>query len=130
MIDAHGDALVADFQRFYGLRLSDVVTGSHSPRTALALVEQLPESSAFLAAARGGKEHIGWDTNAYLIAALIDSVNMTTWAVAAQNQKRKPPKPKPFERPGRKTRVTKARSLIENNPRAMPIPEHRLPKRA
>ncbi|MFI8452168.1 hypothetical protein [Streptomyces erythrochromogenes] len=129
MCDQHGAELVADFQRFYGLRLSDVVAGSVSPRSALAMVEHLPEGSAFIVAARGGRDHTGWDTTAYLLAALIDSVNMTTWAVNAQNAKRKPSKPKPFERPGtRKRNVRAAETLIKNNPHAMPIPEYRLPK--
>jgi hypothetical protein len=129
MCDQHGAALVADFQRHYGLRLSDVVAGSVSPRSAVAMVEHLPENSAFVIAARGGREHTGWDTTAYLLACLIDSVNMTTWAVSSQNAKRKPNKPKPFERPGERKRKSRvAESMIRNNPHAMPIPEYRLPK--
>lgn len=129
MCDQYGAELVADFQRHYGLRLSDVVAGSVSPKSALAMVRNLPEDSAFVIAVRGGREHTGWDTVAYLLAALIDSVNMTTWAVRAQNAKRPPHKPKPFERPGqRKRTIRTAETLIRNNPRAMPIPAHRLPR--
>ncbi|QPB09699.1 tape measure chaperone [Streptomyces phage Shaeky] len=113
------------------MRLSDALSGTVSPRTCLAYIEQLPEGSAFVTAVRGGREHTGWDTAAYLLACLIDSVNMTTWAVNAANAKRKPSKPKPFERPGqRKRNMRAAESMIKTNPRAMPIPEHRLPKRA
>lgn len=131
MCDKHGAELVADFQRHYRLRLSDVVAGSVSPRSALALIENLPEDSAFVVAVRGGREFTGWDTSSYLLACLIDSVNMTTWAVGAQNAKRKPAKPKPLERPGTgKRNIRKAETLITNNPHAMPIPAHRMPKRA
>lgn len=129
MCDQNGAELVADFQRFYGLRLSDVAAGSVSPRSALAMVEHLPENSALVVSVRGGREHTGWDTTAYLLACLIDSVNMTTFAVSSQNAKRKPNKPKPFERPGqRKRKIRAAESIITNNPHAMPIPEHRMPK--
>lgn len=130
MCDKHGPQLAADFQRYYGMRLSDAVSGAVSPRTALAYVEHLPEDSAFVVAVRGGREHMGWGTTAYLLACLIDSVNMTTWAVSAANAKRKPSKPKPFERPGQRKRSVRAAAMIKNNPRAMPIPEHRLPRRA
>ncbi len=93
------------------------------------MVRNLPEDSAFVVAVRGGREHTGWDTVAYLLAALIDSVNMTTWAVRAQNAKRPPHKPKPIERPGqRKRTIRTAETLIRKNPRAMPIPAHRLPR--
>lgn len=129
MVDKHGAELYADFQRYYGMRLSDAVSGAVSPRSCLALTANLPETSAFVTAARGGREHTGWNTTAYLLACLIDSVNMTTWAVNAQNAKRKPSKPKPFERPGKRARKYRAaETLIRNNPHAMPIPEYRLPK--
>lgn len=131
MCNQHGAELVADFQRHYGMRLSDVVSGAVSPRSALAMVEHLPGDSAFVAAVRGGREFAGWDTRAYLLACLIDSVNMTTWAIGAQNAKRPPKKPKAFERPGiNKRNIRHAETLIKNNPRALPIPEHRRPKRA
>lgn len=129
MCDQHGSELTADFQRHYGLRLSAVVAGSVSPKSAVAMVTHLPEDSAFVVAVRGGREHTGWDTVAYLLAALIDSVNLTTWAVRAQNTKRPPRKPQPIERPGSNTRrVRSAEIMIRDNPRAMPIPEYRLPK--
>ncbi|MQS39926.1 hypothetical protein [Streptomyces katsurahamanus] len=129
MCEENGAALVADFQRYYRLDLVSVVGGSISPRRAVALIEHLPENSAFTTAIRGGREFAGWNTSAYLLAALIDSVNLTTWAVSAQNAKKRPTRPKPFERPGqRKRNVRAAESMITNNPHAMPIPEHRLPK--
>ncbi|WP_415940393.1 hypothetical protein, partial [Streptomyces sp. 039-1] len=96
---------------------------------AVALVAHLPETSAFVTAARGGREHTGWDTSAYLLAALIDAVNTNTWITSAQNAKRKPPRPALFERPGQRQRNTRvAESMIRNNPHAMPIPENRRPK--
>ncbi|KIQ62402.1 hypothetical protein TR51_25510 [Kitasatospora griseola] len=129
MVDRHGAELVADFQRHYAMRLSDVVAGAVSPKSALAMVEHLPEDSAFVAAVRGGREFAGWDTVAYMLAALIDSVNMTTWAVFSQNAKRPPSKPQPFERPGKRKRTIRAaETLLRHNPHAVPIPEHRLPK--
>lgn len=129
MCDENGAALVADFQRFYGLDLVAVVSGSVSPRRAVAMIEHLPESASFVTAVRGGRDFNGWDTNAYLLACLIDSVNTTTWAISAQNAKRKPARPKPFERPGQhKRNIRAAETLIRNNPHAMPIPEYRMPK--
>ncbi|MFI2242377.1 hypothetical protein [Streptomyces chrestomyceticus] len=93
------------------------------------MVEHLPENAAFVFAARGGREFTGWDTSAYLLAHLIDSVNLNTWALAAANAKREPAKPKPFERPGqRKRNLRAAESMIRNHPHAMPIPEYRMPE--
>lgn len=44
-LDAHWDALEADFQRFYGLDLRDELKGS--ARRLHALIDQLPPGSAF-----------------------------------------------------------------------------------
>lgn len=61
----------------------------------LWLIEQLPETSAFTAACKGGVEHRGWTTTNVLLAGAFN-------ALAAANYQRgngKGKKPKPIEPP-------------------------------
>lgn len=102
LIDKAGGELFADFQQYTQYNLLDVlVEGSGlTPRLALVLIGQLPIESRFMAAHRGGAEFLGWGTDRYMMATLIDAVNQNTYVtVAANSGRKKPPKPKPMERP-------------------------------
>lgn len=66
-----------------------------TPSLVLALIENLPTHSATSAKLRDVPESAGWDTNAYLAAALIDSVRDGTFV---NMQVRTKKKLKPFER--------------------------------
>lgn len=67
----------------------------------MALIQNLPDDSATVAAMRGGRQFYGWDTDRYLMAQLVDSVRENTWVLAAVNSKKKPKRPDPLERPGK-----------------------------
>lgn len=101
LIDRCGEQLLSDFFRYYGLDIRDVLTpGTRlTPRTALALIRQLPEGSATIAELRGGPQFNGWDTDRYLLTQLIDSVRENTWVLIAANSKKKPKHPEPMPRP-------------------------------
>lgn len=105
LIDRYGEQLVADFQAEYGLNLALTLRpgSGHSPKTVLALVQQLPPGSRTIAAVRGGDQFLGWDADRYLTAALLDAVRETTYAVIATNtaKGKKPKPPKPVDRPKR-----------------------------
>ncbi len=49
MIDAHGEAIEADFLRYYQRDLSDYLTGKRKPAQALRLIGMLPPESATMA---------------------------------------------------------------------------------
>ena len=69
-----------------------------TPRYVLALVGQLPDTSAFAASTRGGGEFRGWGTQTYLLAA---SANM----LYAANQQRAGKKSiKPLIKPPQKAK--------------------------
>lgn len=101
LIDKHGDALVADFRRYYGLDLADVIDGRGglTPRKALALIVHLPAASAFAASARGGHQYRGWTEDRYLAVAQINAIREQTWVLAAINSKRPPKRPEPLPTP-------------------------------
>ncbi len=116
LIDAHGAALLADFRRFYHLDLADALFGDEpmAPRLLLALAEELPDESAFAAAARGGAQHRGWTVTAHLLAAVIDAVHEAAWVTAQANSKKRLRRPRPFPRPAtERRRPTTVASLAE-----------------
>lgn len=107
LIDEHGSALAHDLRAHYGLDLRDVVADlcsgrpTTSPWWLLALIEELPQGSAYVADLQGGRVHRDWTTDRYLLAALFDAVQINTVAVVrAGGGKAKAPKPVP--RPGDK----------------------------
>lgn len=94
---------MADFLRYYGLDLRDLVRGKLSPKRALALVEGLPTDSAYAVALRG-PEHTGWDRQAYISADIFDAVMTLTYVMLRVNSDK--PKsvkaPEEYPRPGTK----------------------------
>ncbi|MFJ7275324.1 hypothetical protein [Kitasatospora sp. NPDC098663] len=79
----------------------DFVRGRHSARLILALIGTLPDDSATLAAMRGGREALGWDAKAYVLADLVDAVQALTHVQVAKAAKnpRTVERPKPYPRP-------------------------------
>ena len=120
LIDQTGESIFADLQRYYGVRVLDVlVDGSGlSPRQVLAYIRQLPPESATVAALRGGDQFRGWDTSAYMLANLFDAIQANTYAFISANSKRKPKAPEPFERPDIKVAKKKKPSLFAAMARA------------
>ncbi|GAB4588740.1 hypothetical protein [Nocardia sp. IFM 10818] len=110
LIDKHGAALLADFRRYYGLDLTDVIDGRNgiSPRKAWALIVHLPADSAFAAESRGGPKFRGWDEDRYLRAATVNAIRQLAWITVAAHSKRPPQKPEPIPTPdGDKRKKTK-----------------------
>lgn len=85
--------MVADFQRFYGLRLASAVFGDdgYSPGELLELIGWLPDTSAFHASKHGGREFYGWGADrvtATVIANKIEVGNKERIAVAGAKPKK------------------------------------------
>lgn len=112
--------MLADFREFYNLNLADVLRfdGSLSVWEAATLATQLPPSSRTAAAMQGGAEYCGWTIDRYLLAALLDAVNVNTFAFVSANSKKKPKPPKLTPRPGDEVRKQQAK---QNNPFALTV---------
>lgn len=113
LIDDHGEEIYADLLETYKINLVDALSGQSglSPKQILVLIKQLSPASRTVAVLRGGGLFLGWDADRYMLATLIDAVQMCTHAVIAANSgKKKPKAPKPFPRP----EATKKRK--DNNP--------------
>ncbi|WP_116210101.1 hypothetical protein [Streptomyces olivoreticuli] len=134
LLDEHGAALYADLRRFYSVDLLAYFRGEMSARAVLALVENLPDDAAVMAALLGGRQAVGWDVQSHILADLVDAVQWNTYVLLAQKAKRPGAleKPKPYPRPGRPAAPGGQRS----NPFAsalageMPVPPQVTPVRA
>lgn len=71
-----------------------------TPRRMHRLVQALP-AGAF----PGMDVPMAWSTEAHLLAAVIDAVEMLTWVQVSKASRTRPKKPKPFPRPGTRTRI-------------------------
>lgn len=111
MLNEHGGEIMADLLRFYGVDIRDLFTGELSPRRCLALVENLPMESATHSTriSEGDRSASGWDRNAYIMADLIDAINIlhTSLVRVNTNNPKKVKDPEPYERPGQKERKRK-----------------------
>lgn len=94
--------MFADFREYYGLRVTDIYRfdGSLPVWEAAILARQLPHTSRTIAAVQGGKEYLGWDINTHLMAALVDSVQVSNYMFAKVNSKKRVKAPVPVPRPG------------------------------
>lgn len=94
--------MFADFREYYGLRVTDVFKfdGSLPIGEAAILARNLPLTSRTIAAAQGGAEYMGWDMNTHLLAALVDSVQVSNYMFAKVNSKKRVKAPVPVPRPG------------------------------
>lgn len=64
-------------------------------RRVAVLLRRLP-----LGAWQKGQTGMSWTRESWLLADVLDAVNNLTWLTAALNSKTKPPRPKPYARPG------------------------------
>ncbi|WP_328953674.1 hypothetical protein [Kitasatospora purpeofusca] len=105
LLDEHGAQITADLRRYCGVDVLDFVRGRRSARYVLALIGTLPDDSATMAAVRGGREALGWDAKAYVLADLVDAVQALTHVQVAKASKnpRSVERPKPYPRPYAKT---------------------------
>lgn len=112
--------MFADFREYYNLRLSDVLDwdGSLPVWEAAILAKELPHSSRTMAMIQGGKEYWGWTLDRHLLATLVDSVNVDTYAFVQANSKKKIKLPAPTPRPGDADRK---REENANNPFAQMV---------
>lgn len=100
-----GEAILADFQSEYGINLVKEMEQGLSPAQIIVYIRQLPLESRTVALRRGDEEYWGWGVDRYLLAQLIDAVQMTTHAVVQSNSKKRVKAPKPVYRPGKKPKV-------------------------
>lgn len=80
------------------------------------MIKQLPEDSRTVAEMNGGPEHRGWTLDRYMLAKIIDAINMNTYAFVRTNSKKKPKEPKSVPTPGDKKR---RKESTKNNPFAL-----------
>ena len=105
LIDKYGEQIYFDLHHYAGgLNLVEALQdgSGYSPRQLIMLISNLPMESATISAMRGDDEYRGWGVDRYMIAHLIDSVRENTYAFLMANSKKKPDKPEPTYRPGKK----------------------------
>lgn len=99
----------SDLLALYGFDIWDAIDGRVPVRRALQLLDRLSyePKSLWRAKAFGGSEldkysaYLGWDPTTYVIADLIDAVNINTLTVIAANSDGKSqPDFEPYPRPG------------------------------
>lgn len=91
----YGEALEADFLRYWHIDITDV-----SLRRMRNLYERLPMDSETLSEiGEYTSEARMWNVNTYMLANIIDAVNYVAWSVQATASKHPPRKPKPIKRP-------------------------------
>lgn len=104
----HGEALEADFFRFYG----GLDINTCSIRRMRNLYQRLPTGcETNYDAAETPREARMWDMNTYMLANIIDAVQAMDWHLIAANSKRPPKPPKPFKRPELKKKEVKPRGV-------------------
>lgn len=83
----------------------------------LALIEGIPEDSAFFTSVRGA-DWAGWTRTESLLADIYDAVNVNTTATG--RWKKRPPKIQPYPRP--KSRRRKVTTVADLKRKYMPKP--------
>lgn len=85
-----------------------------TPWWVLALVEELPDTSAYVASAQGGDEYRGWGWDRYVAAAMFDALQNQTVVIAKMAGAKGVKSPPPLPRPGvkRKGEGTSMSSLM------------------
>jgi len=118
-LDEFGEELVGDLREFYHMGMSEFL--SLHPVEAVCLVRQIPDGRV-TAAQRGGPEFRGWSFDRYLLAALVDGINLNTHYFISANtdpkKKSKIPEPKFVPLPGEAERKKKE---AESNPFAIMV---------
>ncbi len=97
LLEEHGEAIEADLERFYGIRLSQAVQGSpqgrYSARELLNRIHQLPPESTLMRKLKGPMA--AWDVNALLSRQILLAIQGGNW----QRGGGKGQKPKPVALP-------------------------------
>jgi hypothetical protein len=96
--------------------------GTLSPRTVYDLVEHIPDDSALQAQLRGGRQHRGWSTAAYLAAAQVDASHDTAWVIASANSRKSVKRPVRVQRPGGLAARRDKQLDLSGHPLARPLP--------
>lgn len=73
-----------------------------SPWWLLALVEELPDTSAYVASLQGGRAFRGWGWDRHITAALFDALQVQTVVIAKVAGAKGIEMPPPLPRPGDK----------------------------
>lgn len=94
LLREHGDALEADFQRYYGIDLIDLYRGTLSPRKASVLALYLPPGAAVWQEA--GTDS-AWDTTDYLLAEVVDTLKWANYQRAGGKGQKPEPLPRPAQ---------------------------------
>ncbi|MFT3877136.1 MAG: hypothetical protein QM708_12045 [Propioniciclava sp.] len=89
------DHLVADFWRYYGRGLDDLLDAGVPLADVAAMAATLPRESATLLAVHPREEIELWDPAAYLLATAVDQLAGGNW----QRGGGKGARPKPIKRP-------------------------------
>lgn len=112
-MDEHGTALVYDLRRL-GIDIRDLWRDDTelTPRYVLMLVEQLGESSALAASARGGREHRPWTTQLQLLAAAVNLLHAANRQRAGKGARK--PLVQPPKREVKAHRISVAELLAKN----------------
>lgn len=92
LIREHGEALEADFERYYSIDLVDLYRGHLTPRKAQTLAIRLPPGA--LTWQDVGTD-AAWSTESHLLAQIVDTLNAANYQRAGG----KGDKPKPLPRP-------------------------------
>lgn len=108
----HGEPIEADFQRYYGVALTDVFTGRMSWRRLKVLLRQLPVDSATARATVGAA--VEWSPTEYLLAAIVDAERAALWQRSGGRGRRPQPMPRPGQRDGgtRLGRTTRSKAQV------------------
>ena len=111
LIDEHGAALVHDLQGL-GVDLRDLWRpgATLTPRYVLWLTEQLPDTSAFVASCRGGRQWRPWTFQNQLAAAAVNQLGAANYQRAGKRPKTLITPPK--ETKPRKTRVVTVAEIV------------------
>lgn len=111
-MDEHGAAVYADLLRFYGVDVVGLVSDppTISPAQVLALISGLPAESKTVSLLRESDDAVGWDTNSYLLASVVDAVRENTYVTAQVNSKKKLKPPEPLKVPGAGARKPEKKS--------------------
>lgn len=107
----HGEALEADFQRYYGLDLLDIYRGTLSPRKVAALAANLPAGAATW-------QEMGvdaaWTAEEHMLALIADTLQAANWQRGGGKGKQ----PKPLPRPADMKKQNEAKNAAFEQARA------------
>ena len=116
LLDEHGEIVVADLLRYYGMDLRELFSEvpPWTPRYVLVMINQLPMESATVAAGRGSLMFTGWDESRYMQASIINALRGIQYTLVLANsdpKKGKPKAPEPYPIPDTRIRSKEPKPL-------------------